>query len=1260
MANSGTLFDIDPDDIAPAKSNVAKKALVKRVAKTPKASAQRGCAFCPMNQAPGIRKVKGLVRLTGQKIMIWGMNPGVEENEKGLELIGKSGQFLWKELAAVGITRQMCDVQNVVRCRTPKLVTDEYGDERMVDGEPPKDVLHCCSIYTEEALRINSGRAKVHLVLGAVAAKAFLGRDYRKTEKVRWIERLNAWVICTFHPAFFLRGGTRSKMGEFRAALQSVKEISEGAGSRFSYIEKQDYKEAEPAGLKELFLELLRVADAGVRIVVDVEHGHDKTGKPVMVCVGFCYKPGVSRTVYYDHPEAPAKNKPIVLRFFKAVMENPKIRKAMHYGCTDAKEFWRLLGIRVKGFDYDTNYAEYLAYSNRWAYGLAAIAEARFPNFAGYKAIVEPFYTDPERKLWNPYTVPKKSLTVYNGADCDLTKRIELTTKKKVNPSLQTVFLHAGAVLEEMQPRGPLFDAKHHQFLETWIPKRLNKIHAKLEKLSGNPNFNVNSPKQVTEFLFARLKVQKHLPPEWHEKNKKLNTRKETMEILESFHPAPGLVAEGRRLGKKESTYMTGFHRSAELYGGRVRTKWWLTGTATGRLSSGGSKKGDEHETGLVNLQNIDGDPAIECMLVSDLRWRAIYAMWLAGHSCEEILKKFGDTDVFLGLDHSQLEMRILAQMSGDPLLIQASLSQFDLHSSVGNLLTGIPVEKIKKDREIRTVIKGLHFGIVYGLTPDNLYLHILAEAKKLGITPPDRNKILAWYNKYFQRFTKVKPFMDSQIAMAEQHGYVESLFGFKREISPYDNERSSFWKNQSMNCVDFETEALTQRGWVSGWQLKSGDVLLTMNQKTGKLEWQAATKVVRYPNYAGPVCTLSSKSFSAVTTPHHRWLVEDHGRFYERQSSTLPSGWGSIPRVGPYNGPAGKNLSDDWIRLIGWVLTDGHYGKGRGYASNSVKVCQVKKRTVVVIDELFARLAIPYRTKAKKDRKPNEEIFWSFSGLNGGWFRATFPKRILTPEFVSQLSGHQCQVLYETMLLGDGYVGSDKSGFCCKSKEGIDAFQMLALLSGSATTVRYRDMSKYKPRSKKLGNVPKMTGIWTSNTLRREKVSLGWVKRRICNAAVGMWCPMVPNTFFVARRKGHVYVTGNTPIQGTAHQLMVIALAAFRLNQKKFEHIRRLSMEVHDSLYAFVKLSTLREAYKQGVELLTTEALKRVKFWFPEIKWRIGLQVEAKAGYRLGVMQDYVGEPVAEFLQKWCEKNKKFQIELAEKVKKDLAPVAA
>lgn len=165
-------------------------------------------------------------------------------------------------------------------------------------------------------------------------------------------------------------------------------------------------------------------------------------------------------------------------------------------------------------------------------------------------------------------------------------------------------------------------------------------------------------------------------------------------------------------------------------------------------------------------------------------------------------MSSWDDIDVFLGSDHSQLEIRVLAQLSGDPLLIELLNSGEDIHSAVGHELTGIPIEKIKDDRETRTIIKGIHFGIIYGLTAESLFLTLQVDAARKGEKfTMTREQVTTLYNKYFTKFKIVKEWLEEQVAFAEEFNYVETLFGFRREILPFgDDERATFWVNQAKN----------------------------------------------------------------------------------------------------------------------------------------------------------------------------------------------------------------------------------------------------------------------------------------------------------------------------------------------------------------------------------------------------------------------------------------------------------------------------
>jgi DNA polymerase-1 len=166
------------------------------------------------------------------------------------------------------------------------------------------------------------------------------------------------------------------------------------------------------------------------------------------------------------------------------------------------------------------------------------------------------------------------------------------------------------------------------------------------------------------------------------------------------------------------------------------------------------------------------------------------------------LVEKYGRKKVFLGLDHSQLEIRVLAQMSGDKTLVAMLQSGKDIHALVGAELTGLPFEKIVKDRETRTAIKGLHFGIIYGLSPHSLYLDLKSNAAARGedFNMPEE-EVTRLYELYFKKFKAVKKFLDGRIEFATDNDYVETMFGFRREISiAGDEDRKTFWKNQALN----------------------------------------------------------------------------------------------------------------------------------------------------------------------------------------------------------------------------------------------------------------------------------------------------------------------------------------------------------------------------------------------------------------------------------------------------------------------------
>ncbi len=153
----------------------------------------------------------------GREVFVWGMAPGPNENDERKEFVGKSGKLLWQELERVGILRSMCDIQNVVRCYPAD--RDEGSFPALKMRDPTKEEIHCCSVYTDSA--IERSQAKVHLVFGKIAAKTLLCGEFKKGKKAFRSEKLNAHVLCVWHPSYLVHqgysaGGARAPNEKFK------------------------------------------------------------------------------------------------------------------------------------------------------------------------------------------------------------------------------------------------------------------------------------------------------------------------------------------------------------------------------------------------------------------------------------------------------------------------------------------------------------------------------------------------------------------------------------------------------------------------------------------------------------------------------------------------------------------------------------------------------------------------------------------------------------------------------------------------------------------------------------------------------------------------------------------------------------------------------------------------------------------------------------------------------------------------------------
>jgi len=290
-------------------------------------------------------------------------------------------------------------------------------------------------------------------------------------------------------------------------------------------------------------------------------------------------------------------------------------------------------------------------------------------------------------------------------------------------------------VLFRMEQAGVRIDLGVLDGLSKRFAVELERVGEHIFSLAGR-RFNVNSPKQLGEVLFTHLGLP---APASRGKGKAVSTAQNVLEFLAEQHEVPRLVLEFRHLSKLKSTYIDALPLLADT-DSRVHTTFQAAATATGRLSSVNP-----------NLQNIP---------IRTELGREIRAAFTSAPGTQ-----------LLSADYSQIELRLLAHFSGDPLLVHAYQNNVDIHTLTASEVFGVPVEAM--DKETRGRAKSVNFGIVYGISPFGL-------AQQLGIPMAEAK---AYIERYFVRYAGVHAFIEKTLAETRKTGSVRTLFGRVRPI---------------------------------------------------------------------------------------------------------------------------------------------------------------------------------------------------------------------------------------------------------------------------------------------------------------------------------------------------------------------------------------------------------------------------------------------------------------------------------------------
>jgi DNA polymerase-1 len=342
--------------------------------------------------------------------------------------------------------------------------------------------------------------------------------------------------------------------------------------------------------------------------------------------------------------------------------------------------------------------------------------------------------------------VPLERAAEYAAEDAHVTYLLFEVLGKALaaTPELEKVFreidLPLVPVLAKMEWEGVAIDVKHLQALSEEFATELASLEKKAQELAGQ-EFNLASPKQLAKILFEDLKL-----PVVKKTKTGYSTDVEVLEKLSHQHPLPALILDHRELSKLKGTYVDVLPTLVHKKSGRVHASFHQTVAATGRLSSSDP-----------NLQNIP------IRTESGKRVRQAFVA-TAGHS-------------LLGADYSQVELRILASMSGDAALVKAFQEGQDIHSLTAAQIFAVNLSEVNEQQ--RRQAKAINFGILYGKSAFSL-------AEELGISRGEAAEII---KKYFERYPTIRAFLDGLMNSAKEKGYAETIFGRRRRIEGIDSK---------------------------------------------------------------------------------------------------------------------------------------------------------------------------------------------------------------------------------------------------------------------------------------------------------------------------------------------------------------------------------------------------------------------------------------------------------------------------------------
>ena len=540
---------------------------------------------------------------------------------------------------------------------------------------------------------------------------------------------------------------------EFLQTITESEEKNESPQTTFKTIQDTLHK-YEVVDTSEKINNLITLLNKQKFFCFDTETTSIDANNAELVGLSFSFK---AQEAYYIPVPSDKNEAKKIVTAFKPVFENKsigKIAQNLKYDMT----VLRWYGIEVLGKVFDTMIAHFLIQPDM-RHNMDVMAE----TYLNYSPVsIEELIGKKGKDQLSMRDIPIPVVSEYAAEDADITFQLRNVFDKLLdNGSVRKLFeeieMPLVNVLSAMEAEGITVDQSVLKDLSSVLTVDILAVEKEIQSMAGKP-FNVSSPKQVGEVLFENLKITEK-PVKT--KTGQYSTSEDVLSKLENKHPIVRRILDYRELVKLKNTYVDVLPSMINPRTGRIHTSFNQVVAVTGRLSSDNP-----------NLQNIP---------IRTERGR-------------EIRKAFiprSEDFTLLSADYSQIELRIIAELSGDPAMLEAFKSGEDIHAATASKVYGVDLDKVTSD--MRRNAKMVNFGIIYGISPFGL-------ADRLNISRTEAKSII---ENYFRQYPYIKDYMDLSIQSAREKGYVETIMGRRRYLRDINSANATVRGFAERNAIN-------------------------------------------------------------------------------------------------------------------------------------------------------------------------------------------------------------------------------------------------------------------------------------------------------------------------------------------------------------------------------------------------------------------------------------------------------------------------